>query len=216
MGFHYELSNTANNLLSLMMDWGGYLSNIGLIRPYYLSSSDMRFYASRFDKSSGLDTIIRGHYTKFFSVDKLCETPPKMQGEYEIKHTWQPFTLQEFDITRLGGTWVITQEGNQTMYDIEKLEKHIKALYPKEMFDTDLPLLAALIVRDHASGEMGLSTTSDVSYELFSAMLQKAYPELVLPQQPEVSIPYSLMFHIDDLGLPVPWKNFQNLMSYTD
>lgn len=213
--------------LSLMIYNGEGLVNIGLLRIYILSKSDMRFYCSRFagigfddsefDLETTLDEVISEHYNDFFTLDKKDAVVKKMYEEYEIRHTWQPFYLEEFDIDRLEGFWITTHMGEQTRYTLVDLYDDEKEDIPYgKLYYMNYLFMDGVILRDHASGEMGLINYSEISYKMFAAILQKAYPELGLPQQPEVSIPSRLLDHITEFDLNTPWKKFEALRLYRE
>ena len=207
--------------LSLMMYTGQCLANIGLLRSYTLSKTDMCFYCSLFagsesDDETTLGEVINDHYNDFFVLDKTNATTRVMHGEYELRQTWQSFHLEDFDINRLGGTWTSTQVGALRKYTLVTHDQSIQDLPNGNMLSSDPPLMKALIVRDHDSGDMGFMTTSEPAHALYKALFEHAYPELALPQEPEVSIPTSLLFRIVDVGLPLPWGRFEVIMKNMD
>ena len=123
------------NYLALMIQEGNRIVNIGLLRRYSLSKSDMRFYCSlfagigfddsEFDNETTLDEVISDHHNDFFTLDKVDAAITVMRGEHEQRHTWQPFSLEKFDIHRLGGTWKATHVGNQTRYDLVEMDEEM-------------------------------------------------------------------------------------------
>ncbi|MBI9096474.1 MAG: hypothetical protein JEY71_16550 [Sphaerochaeta sp.] len=217
------------NFLSLMIQDGECILNIALLRVYFLNSSDMLFYCSLFagiglegirftgigfDTETTLGDVINDHYNDFFTLDKVDAAITVMRGKHEQRHTWQPFSLEKFDIHRLGGTWTATHVGNQTRYDLVEMDEEMIKLPHARLWYFDLDLMDGLMVRDHNSGEMGLMNNSEISYSIFAATLQRAYPELVLPQQPEISIPVTLYFNIFNLDLTTPWEKFNEVRTY--
>jgi len=137
------------NYLSLMWHDGEFLCNIALLRQYTLSKSDLIFYCSLFadrgftgnasDDETSLNDIINEHYAVFFSLDEISLLPPSMRGEYELKTTWQPFTLEEFDISRLEGIWDSIPLGAQDRYDLNELGEGLDDLPYQELFDLAPP-----------------------------------------------------------------------------
>ncbi len=201
------------NYLSLMIHNEPCLINIGLLRSYYLSKADMRFYCNFFDDEATLDRVINDHYNDFFTLDKIDSLPPAMYGEHEIRHTWQSFHLEEFDIKRLGNNWGSKHVGNQSRYDLGELDDAMNNIHHAESFSIGFSLIDSHIVRDNTSGEMGLMNNSEIGYALFAFLLRKAYPDLVLPQQPEISIPGALLSHIATLPCSLPWSTFETVIT---
>ena len=213
------------NYLALMIQEGNRIVNIGLLRRYSLSKSDMRFYCSlfagigfddsEFDNETTLDEVISDHHNDFFTLDKIDSLPPAMYGEHEIRHTWQSFHLEEFDIKRLGNNWGSKHVGNQSRYDLGELDDAMNNIHHAESFSIGFSLIDSHIVRDNTSGEMGLMNNSEIGYALFAFLLRKAYPDLVLPQQPEISIPGALLSHIATLPCSLPWSTFETVITTT-
>ncbi len=207
------------NYLSLMRHDGEFLSNIALLRQYTLSKEDLLFYCHLFaddelSDETSLNEVINDNYAEFFTLDAISLLPPSMHGDHELKTTWQPFTLEEFDITRLEGTWETVSVGDQVRYDLVELEEGLDDLPYRELFDTEPPLMAGMLARDSAIGEMGFMTNSEPCHALYAALLHRAYPHLVLPQVPAVSIPARLFLHIIELPVTLPWEKFKKTLSY--
>ncbi len=59
---------------------------------------------------------------------------------------------------------------------------------------------------------MGLFTSSETSYTLFSALLMRSCPELVLPEQPLVAISLRFSLLLAEGKYPVPWKKFSTII----
>jgi len=209
------------NFLSLMIQDGECILHIALLRVYFFNRTDMLFYCSLFagigfDNETTLGEVINDHYNDFFTLDKVETGQKLMRQGHERRQTWQPFTLEAFDTDRLAGDWMATNLGGQTRYDLIDLDEEIEKLPHAQLLSSDRSVVYGFIVRDHTTGEMALMTESDTTYETFSALLQKAYPELALPQHPEVSIPINLYDNITDLGLTVPWGKFEAVMEYRE
>ncbi len=212
------------NFLSLMIQDGECIMNIALLRVYFFSRDDMLFYCSLFadigfagigfDNETTLGEVINDHYNDFFTLDKVETGAKLMRQGHERRQTWQPFTLEEFDTDLLAGDWMATNLGDKTRYDLIGLDEEIETLPHAQLLSSDRGVVYGFVLRDHTTAEMALMTDSDTTYETFSALLQKAYPELALPQHPEVSIPINLYENITDLGLTVPWEKFESVMEY--
>lgn len=205
--------------VSLMRHDGKFLSNIALLRQYTLSKEDLLFYCHLFSDDdlsdeTILNDMINENYAEFFTLDTISLLPPSMRGEHELKTTWQPFTLEEFDITRLEGTWNTVSVGTQIRYDLIALGEGLDDLPYRELFDTEPPLMAGMLTRDNATGEMGFMTNSEPCHALYAVLLKRAYPHLVLPQIPAVSISGRLFLHIIGLSIPLPWQKFVKILRY--
>ncbi len=74
--------------------------------------------------------------------------------------------------------------------------------------------MAGMLARDNASGEMGFMTNSDPCHTLYATLLQRAYPELVLPQQPAISISGILFLLIIRLPVTLPWEKFKDTLRH--
>jgi len=203
--------------VSLMRHDGEFLCNIALLRQFTLSKSDLIFYCSLFaDSKTSLNDIINDNYADFFTLDSISLQHPSMRGEHELKTTWQPCTLEEFDITRLEGTWNTIPVGNQTRYDLVALGEGLEDLPYRALFDTEPPIMAGMLARDNITGEMGFMTNSDPCHALYAALLQRAYPKLRLPVQPAVSIPARLFFLIIKIPITLPWQKFEKILRYAE
>lgn len=214
-----KIDTRCKYFLSLMRHDGDALGHVAILRAYSLSKADFLFYCSLFadsepDEELSLETIINAHYADFFTLDNLMQVAPTMRGEHELKTTWQPFTLGEFDITCLEGTWNTVPLGSQTRYDLVTLGKGLDDLPYRRLFDISPPLMAGMLVRDNDSGEMGFMTNSEPCHALFAALLKRAYPLLELLQIPIVSIPAKLFLLIIKVPVTLPWEKFKKTLSY--
>lgn len=167
--------------ISLMRHDGEFLSNIALLRQFTLSKADLIFYCHLFSDDdlsdeTILNEVINDNYAEFFTLDAISLLPPSMRGEHELKTTWQPFTLEEFDINRLEGTWKTVSVGTQTRYDLVALGEGLEELPYRELFATEPPLMAGMLARDNVTGEMGFMTNSEPCHALYAALLKRAYP----------------------------------------
>ncbi|HKM06641.1 MAG TPA: hypothetical protein VJ869_06595 [Sphaerochaeta sp.] len=79
-----------------------------------------------------------------------------------------------------------------------------------------IPLMAigGTVVRETNTGKMGLVTNSEPCHALFAALLKRAYPDLVLPQKPALSIPAKLFLLIIKVPVTLPWEKFKKTLSY--
>ncbi|MBI9096471.1 MAG: hypothetical protein JEY71_16535 [Sphaerochaeta sp.] len=212
-----QTSNTKDkHYLCLLLPNGECLQTAGLIRYYPLSARDLRFYCSMFEPAEELGTIINKHYVRFFKLDLLLSQPVPMHKEYELRKTWQPFTLKDFDVSRLEGLWVTVILGEQQKFFFNGPTDSMKAIPNAEILPEELPMMGGTLVRETSTGEMGLVTNSEVSYGIFSTLLNRAYPELQLPERPAVSIFLTLIELLNRDDFPLPWKQFDSIMQYRE
>ena len=200
--------------LCLLLPNGKCMQTAAMIRYYPLSARDLRFYCSMFEPEGDLNTVINNHYVRFFKLDLLSSVSIPMHKEYKLRKTWQPFTLKDFDLSRLEGEWVTVTLGEQQKFFFDGPTASMKGIPNAEILPEELPMMGGTVVRDTSTGAMGLVTNSEVSYGIFSTLLNRAYPELQLPKDPEVSIFLALEVLLNDEGLPLPWKQFDTLIQY--
>lgn len=200
--------------LCLLLPNGQCMQTAAMIRYYPLSARDLRFYASMFDPKEDLGTVINRHYVRFFKLDLLSSASVPMHKQYELRKTWQPFTLKEFDVSKLEGEWVTVTLGEQQKFFFDAPTDSMQSIPHAEIFPAELPMMGGTVVRETSTGEMGLVTNSEVSYGIFSTVLNRAYPEQELPKEPELSIFLALEVLLYDEGFPLPWNQFDSIIRY--
>ncbi len=200
--------------LCLLLPNGQCMQTAAMIRYYPLEGRDLRFYVSMFEPKEELGIVINKHYVRFFKLDLLSSVSIPMHKQYELRKTWQPFTLKEFDASRLEGGWVTVTLGDQQKFFFDAPTHSMQSIPNAEIFPAELPMMGGTVVRETSTGEMGLVTNSEVSYGIFSTVLNRAYPELELPKEPEVSIFLALEVLLYDEGFPLPWNQFDSIIRY--
>ncbi len=201
--------------LCLMLPNGECLQTAGILRFNALTASDLLFYCFLFEPEASLTTVINNHYSKFFVLDEISTLPFVIHRGHDLKYVWHAFTLPDFDISRLGGTWEIGELGTKEKFYLTEPDESMSGVPHAELLIDDFPTMGATLYRDNSTGEMGLQTNTEASYALFAALLERSYPELVLPEQPTVAISMSLFMLLEELGLPVPWAKFNDLQNLT-
>ncbi|MDY0290632.1 MAG: hypothetical protein RBR15_17560 [Sphaerochaeta sp.] len=200
--------------LCLLLPNGKCLQTAGMIRYYPLDGRDLRFYCSMFDPDADLGSVINNHYVRFIKLDLLSSQKVPMHKQYELRKTWQPFTLKEFDVSKLAGAWVTITLGEQQKFFFNDTTASMMTIPNAEILPSELPMMGGTLVRQTSTGAMGLVTNSEVSYKIFSTALNRAYPELKLPENPEVSIFLTLVELLNMGDFPLPWKQFEAIMQY--
>ena len=199
--------------LSLMLPNGSCLLTTGLPRFNLLSGTDVQFYFSLFSPGLDLGSAINRNFMKLMELDTICSYPIFVDGEIEIKKTWQPFKLTSFDITEIAGTWDSKVLGKQQKFDFVSGDSRMKNLPNGYMLTAGAFSLGATLVRDTKTGAMALTTRSDASYTLFAALLNRTYPQLELPNKPAISISMGLNSLLNDRDFPLlPWNKFSSLL----
>lgn len=202
--------------LCLMLGNGECLQTVGILRYNSLSISDFRFYCDLFETEMPLGTIINKHYTKFFSLDEISTLPIVMHKENEVVFAWQEFSLEDFDITRLGGQWLTNHKGEQTSYALQSPDKSMMDVPYGDLLETDFPSTTFSLYRNTKTGSMAINTTALTSYTIIASLLQRAYPSLELPRVPEVAISMVLASLLARMDLDLPWSKFKALMDYEE
>ena len=192
------------------------LQIVGAIKSYRIPVSDLQFYCLLFAPSEGLKEIVSKHFVKFWGLDAVASKPIYRHKTYPLGFAWQPFTLPDFAISKLGGKWkTLTLETQQKSY-IEKIGKNMVDLPHRELLDSDVPAMAGSIVRDNTTGSMALVTNTEVAYHFYATLLNRAYPELELPKAPSVFITAALLLATRDMNLPFPWKGFLKMIDHKE
>ncbi|MBI9096054.1 MAG: hypothetical protein JEY71_14390 [Sphaerochaeta sp.] len=199
------------HFLTLVYSNGECLHTAGVLRFNALSASDLLFYCSLFDCGLPLGSVIKAHYLQFFKLDIISFVNQKKQGGQTLKQLWQPFTLEEFDITALGGRWETVEIGTQIKYNLLEPDQSMMSLPNGELLFSDFLMMEGIIVRDRKTGAMGVSTGTEAAYALHVALLMRSYPDLCLPSKPSVSITLPLAILLMDMDLKVPWSHFKKI-----
>ncbi len=197
--------------LCLMLDNGECLQTAGILRYNSLSVSDFLFYCGLFAPEKDLDSILNTHYSKFFMLDEISTLPVVMHRGNQVLYTWQPFTLENFDITSLGGKWSIKEKGSQISYSLEKPDETMMEVPHGDLLELDFPAMSFTLYRDTSTASMAINTTSLISYSIIAALLTRSYPTLVLPKDPEVAISMALFSLLSHMDLDLPWSRFQEV-----
>ena len=204
------------HFLSLVFSNGECLHSAGILRFNALSVSDLQFYCSLFsDDALGpetLRTIINENYAEFFALDTISFFPKQYYESHELQQIWQPFTLDEFDITRLGGEWETVEIEDQIKYNLLEPDEGMRSLPNGKLLFTDYNLMEGQLLRDLTTGEMGLSTATDKAYLFFTRLLSRAYPELTFPKKPAVAISLPLAVLLTNMERDLPWSHFKDIM----
>lgn len=206
------------HFLTLVFSNGECLHTAGILRFNALPVPDLRFYCSLFPPKSHtplnaatLKQVINNNYLEFFKLDTIGFVPEPKQSGQTLKQMWQPFTLKEFDITKLGGKWESVELGDQIKYTISEPDDTMWSLPKGELLFSDFLTMEGMLVRDRKTGAMGLSTGTSTAYTFNTALLKRSYPELCLPEKPSVSISIPLAMLLMDMDLEVPWSHFKEI-----
>ncbi|MDY0290238.1 MAG: hypothetical protein RBR15_15535 [Sphaerochaeta sp.] len=199
--------------LCLMLPNGKCLQTVGIIRSFRIPVSDFKFYCSLFKPQKGLKAILKEHYATFFKLDTIANIPLLICEGQEMGFAWQGFTLPEFDINKLGGTWDRTTLKAQQRFSLYDPDSSMDKLPNKKLFYTNPRVMALSILRDTTTGEMAIVTNTEVAYTFLSALVKRSYPELKLPKKPSVFICASLHTLLLSMDIPLPWKGYDKLPS---
>ena len=202
--------------LSLMLPNGSCLQVIGLSKYTSLTASDLRFFFSLFSPGLDLGPAINKNFMHLIELDTVNDLPLFIEEGIEMKQIWQPFKLKNFNISDLEGTWDAKELGKQQIFKFAREATSYTKLPNSHIFKTECDFLKIELVRDNTSGEMGLFTSTDTSYTLFAALLNRSYPELALPEKPAVSISLGLSLLLEDGDYPLPWKKYTALLDAMD
>lgn len=207
------------HFLTLVYSNGECLHTAGVLRFNALPVSDLHFYCSLFHHgpdttldATMLKDVINKHYLEFFKLDTIGHAPEPKQGSQTLKQMWQPFTLKEFDIADLGGTWDVVTLGDQIKYNIIEPDETMWLLPHGELLYSEFLVMEGMLVRDVKTGAMGLSTGTSTAYTFNSALLKRSYPNLALPEKPSVSISIPLALLLMDMDIEVPWSHFKEIL----
>ena len=207
------------HFLTLVYSNGECLHTAGVLRFNSLSVSDLRFYCSLFHHKTDtdLDTltlkdVINNHYLEFFELDAISLFEKQYDGSQELQRIWQPFTLEEFDITKLGGTWETVEIEDQIKFNLLEPDEGMRSLPNGKLLFSEYNVMEGQLVRDVGTGEMWLSTWTDKAYLFFSRLLSRSYPNLKLPKKPSfaISLPLSVLLSTMEIGLP--WSHFKEII----
>ncbi|MBI9096475.1 MAG: hypothetical protein JEY71_16555 [Sphaerochaeta sp.] len=200
--------------LSLMAANGSCLQPIGFSKYNSLSASDMQFYLSLSAPGLDLTSAINKNFWPIITLDSIRAIPVIVEGDIELKRTWQPFKLETFAIEDLPGTWVLKDRKAQQRFTFATTDAAMRGLPNYKTLKATHTGLKAILVREKSSGAMALITNSDASYSLFSAMLNRSFAELALPEKPSVSISLALTSLLDEGDHPVPWKKYLTILAF--
>ncbi|MBI9096439.1 MAG: hypothetical protein JEY71_16370 [Sphaerochaeta sp.] len=204
------------SFLCLMQPNGECLQTVGVIKYYRLPASDVLFYCAQFKPEEGLKDILHKHFTQFFTLDTIGYAPPLKRGIYKMGFAWQAFTLPEFSLENLGGTWFSPTVGTHQKFTLKTVDTRMLGLPNLAVFETEPHAMAGAIIRDNATDEMALLTNTEVAYSFFSALLSRAYPTIKLPKEPSIFIGLPMQVLLASLDLPVPWKKFEDIIDYRE
>lgn len=204
------------NYLSLMLPNGSCLQTIGFPKFFSLPASDLQFFFSLFSPGLDLGPAINKNFIQLIELETIGNMPPFFGESVGMKQIWQPFKLKNFNISDLEGTWDAKELGKQQIFKFAREAASYTKLPNSHIFKTECDFLKIELVRDNTSGEMGLFTSTDTSYTLFAALLNRSYPELALPEKPAVSISLGLSLLLEDGDYPLPWKKYTALLDAMD
>jgi len=204
------------HFLSLMLPNGSCLQTIGFPKFFSFSASELQFFFSLFSRGLDLGSAINKHFIKLTELETLNNTRQFFGEGVGVKQIWQPFKLKNFNISDLEGTWDSRELGKQQIFRFASVAASYASLPNSHIFKTECDFLKIELVRDNRSGEMGLFTSSETSYTLFSALLMRSYPELVLPKQPLVAISPRFSLLLAEGNFPLPWNQFTALIDAMD
>ena len=199
------------HFLSLVFSNGECLHSAGILRFNALSVSDLQFYCSLFSDDA-LGTIINENYIEFFALDTICFFPKQYYESHELQQIWQPFTLERFDITELGGEWETVEIEDQIKYNLLEPDERMRSLPNGKLLFTDYNMMEGQLVRDLTTGEMGLSTATDKAYLFFTRLLSRSYPNLTFPKNPAVAISLPLSMLLMNMEKELPWSPFKEII----
>ncbi|MDY0289193.1 MAG: hypothetical protein RBR15_10250 [Sphaerochaeta sp.] len=203
-----DILSKDKHYLSLLLPNGSCLQTIGATKFFSLPVSDLQFYFSLFSPNLDLGSAINRHFLKLIELEAISAMPLFFEQGIEMKQTWQPFKLKRFDIRNLGSNWDAKTVGRQQIFWFKHEQANNESLHTANNLGINSGVLKVSLVRDTISGEMGIFTSTDTSYLLFSRLLNRSYPELALPQEPAVSISLGLSMLLADGDYPLPWKKF--------
>ena len=215
-GMQKDVKTRGMHYLCLMLPNGQCLQTAGMVRYNALSYADIFFYSWLFDPLASLQAVINAHYPKFFRLDEISTLPRVMHRGYHVQFVWENFTLPEFDTIRLGGVWETKRLGNQRGYLLEEPGSSMLEEPHGDLLESDFPLMGPGIYRDEGTGEMGIGTNTAVAYALFASLLNKAYPNLNLSDEPTVAISMSLYSLLERMDLELPWSKFKKIREYKE
>ncbi len=190
------------------------LQTVGVIKHYRFLVSDFLYYCSLFMPEEGLEAILHKHFVKFFTLDTIANTPPLKNSIYDMLFIWQPFTLAEFAVEKLGGRWRSARLGSKERFTIEIVDTSMLGLPNLTVFETAPSAMAGTIIKDHDTGELCLLNNTEVAYAFFSALLNRSYPTLQLPKRPMYLISGTLQHVLIGMDLPVPWMKYEDILEY--
>lgn len=200
--------------LCMMLPNEGCLQTVGVIKPYRFPVSDFTFYCSLFKPQRTLKTILSKHFISFFKVDAIANIPMLHYEGHYMGFAWTSFSLAEFDILQLGGDWIAETLGTQQRFALDSFDSTMDKLPNRRLFETTTRVMAGDIFRDPATGEMGIMANTEAAYPFYSALLNRAYPELKLPKKPEIFVSAVLQSHLIERDFPFTWKKFKKLIEY--
>lgn len=200
--------------LALMMPNGECLQTAGIIRFNSLSGSDLNFYCDLFDSDEDLTAIVNKHYTEFFLLDEISALPPIGHKGHTVLYVWQGFTLEEFSVETLGGQWAIENRASMSQFALEVPSDSMRGLPNGELLFSDYPMMGSTIYRNNDTKVMGLTTNTEASYTIFQALLNQKYPQLSLPDEPDIAISVSLLSLVDRMGVALPWTEFKDVRDF--
>ncbi len=83
-----------------------------------------------------------------------------------------------------------------------------------DLLETDFPSMGFTIYRNAKTGSMAITTSALASYSIITALLQRSYPELSLPYEPEVAISIVLYSLLDRMDVDLPWSTFKEIIKH--
>ena len=207
-----DILSKDKHYLSLLLPNGSCLQTIGATKFFLLPVSDLQFYFSLFSPNLDLGSAINRHFLRLIELEAISAMPLFFEQGMEMKQTWQPFKLKRFDIGKLGSNWDAKTVGRQQIFWFKHEQTNNESLHNANNLGINSGVLKVSLVRDTISGEMGIFTSTETSYLLFSSLLNRSYPELALPQEPAVSISMGLSLLLAKGDYPLPWKRFSAII----
>ncbi|NCB71893.1 MAG: hypothetical protein EOM45_08890 [Clostridia bacterium] len=200
---------------NLMFSNGTCLQYSRTITPFLFPVSDFTYFCSTVAPVKSLKEIQSKHYPTFLLLDLNMGASPLTYKDYELGFCWQSFTIPDFSIEDVEGSWETESIGSLQRYSFAQTSVSMIDLPNAKMFLTALDIMGGSLFRDTSTGEMALLTYSLPAYTFYCALLQRDYPHLVLPDKPSASISMDLQGLIREKDLPRPWKKFEPLFRFT-
>ncbi|MEA5030039.1 MAG: hypothetical protein VB056_14265 [Sphaerochaeta associata] len=179
------------------------------IKAFLFPVSDFHYFCNTIAPNQSLKEIQSKHYPTFLLLDLLMGSPIKMHAGLEIGFIWQSCAIPNFSIGRLQGVWEGKAICSIEQYALSQFDESMINLPNAELFITAPDAMRGSLFWNSRTAEAGLHTNSKEAYSLYAELLQRAYPGLKLPKEPEIFISQPLQRIISERNLARPWKAFE-------